>query len=144
MPIYEYRCNACQREFEYQQKMSDPDLTTCEVCGEPKLEKLISWTSVRTNNWQSALSAKNPREAMKGLNAVDRSRPPKKDPPATGPEAAASSTPPAPAPATTTAPAASTPQTSAAPTKPAAASTTKPTTDDDSGAPPSETPASGA
>ena len=42
MPTYEYRCNACKREFEYQQKMSDDDLVTCEVCGEPKLEKLIS------------------------------------------------------------------------------------------------------
>ena len=47
MPTYEYHCNACHREFEYQQKMSDADLVRCEACGEDKLERLISWTSVR-------------------------------------------------------------------------------------------------
>ena len=25
MPVYEYKCNACGREFEYQQRMSDPE-----------------------------------------------------------------------------------------------------------------------
>lgn len=42
MPTYEYRCNACGKNFEYQQRMSDDDLVTCEACGQPKLEKLIS------------------------------------------------------------------------------------------------------
>ena len=74
MPTYEYRCSACNREFEYQQKMSDPDLVRCEACGKDKLERLISWTSVRSNSWQSALTAPNMREAMKGTTAVDRSR----------------------------------------------------------------------
>ena len=31
MPIYEYKCKACDREFEYQQRMSDPDKTDCEL-----------------------------------------------------------------------------------------------------------------
>ena len=81
MPTYEYRCNACKREFEIQQKMSDADLVNCEACGQPKLEKLISWTSVRSNTWQSALTSDNPKEAMKGLRAVDTA-PPKKEKPA--------------------------------------------------------------
>ena len=97
MPTYEYRCNGCKREFEIQQKMSDPDLVHCEECGEDKLEKLISWTSVRSNSWESALSSPNPKEAMKGLHAVDRSRPPKKEPPASpAPETAATAAPAAP------------------------------------------------
>ncbi len=76
MPTYEYRCNACQREFEYQQKMSDDDLVTCEACGEDKLEKLISWTSFGSGT--GALYSSSPRDAIK----VDRGRPPKKpDPP---------------------------------------------------------------
>jgi putative FmdB family regulatory protein len=79
MPTYEYRCNGCKREFEIQQKMSDPDLVHCDECGEDKLEKLISWTSVRSNSWEAALSSPNPKEAMKGMHVVDRSRPPKKE-----------------------------------------------------------------
>lgn len=106
MPTYEYRCNACQEEFEYIQKMADPDLVKCEACGADKLEKLISWTSVRSNSWESALTANNPKEAMKGLHPVDRSKPPKstKEPklapspaPAAEPAAAATEAPAAPA-----------------------------------------------
>jgi len=31
--IYEYKCNNCSREFEEEQKMSDPALQKCEKCG---------------------------------------------------------------------------------------------------------------
>src|SRR5512143_3619111 len=74
MPTYEYRCNACQREFEYQQKMSDPDLVTCEACGEDKLERLISWTAVRGNSWQQGLYSNNPKQALQGTTAIERSK----------------------------------------------------------------------
>ena len=74
MPTYEYRCGACQREFEYQHGMNDPDPVKCEACGEDKLERLISWTSVRSNGWMKALSSDNPKEAMKGTHAVDGSK----------------------------------------------------------------------
>jgi putative FmdB family regulatory protein len=76
MPTYEYRCNACQREFEIVQKMSDPDLVKCEACGEDKLEKLISWTTLRNGNSNDGLYSANPGKALK--STVDRSRPPKK------------------------------------------------------------------
>lgn len=33
MPIYEYECRKCSRRNEVMQKMTDPSLTTCEVCG---------------------------------------------------------------------------------------------------------------
>ena len=57
MPTYEYRCNACGREFEYQQRMSDPDLVTCEVCKADKLEKLISRTAfqLKGSGWYKDL-----------------------------------------------------------------------------------------
>lgn len=54
--------------------MNDPDLVHCDACGADALERLISWTSVRNNNWQGALYADNPKEAFKGISAVDRSR----------------------------------------------------------------------
>ena len=98
MPTYEYRCNACQREFEYQQRMSDPDLTKCEACGEDKLEKLISWTAVGSSN--QGLYSGNPKAAYTGPRGV---APPKKETPAPAPASEPASAPapqpnPAPAP----------------------------------------------
>lgn len=42
MPIYEYRCESCGHEFEKMQKLADPPLTDCPVCGRPDLRKVIS------------------------------------------------------------------------------------------------------
>jgi putative FmdB family regulatory protein len=33
MPIYEYGCENCGREFEEWQKFSDPPVTQCRECG---------------------------------------------------------------------------------------------------------------
>jgi putative FmdB family regulatory protein len=44
MPVYEYRCNGCQKIFEYQQRMVEPAKTTCEECA-GALERLISRSS---------------------------------------------------------------------------------------------------
>src|SRR5258706_8272332 len=79
MPTYEYRCNACKREFEAQQRMADPELTHCTACHQEKLEKLISWTSVRSDTWKEALTQDNPKHAMKGTHAVDLTKPPKSE-----------------------------------------------------------------
>jgi putative FmdB family regulatory protein len=42
MPIYEYRCAACQHKLEALQKFSDAPLTTCPECGQAQLRKLVS------------------------------------------------------------------------------------------------------
>lgn len=42
MPVYEYRCDACNQEFEMQRKFSDPPLDVCPQCGKGPVEKLIS------------------------------------------------------------------------------------------------------
>lgn len=42
MPIYEYRCNACDHKFEALQKFSDAPLVTCPVCANDALVKLVS------------------------------------------------------------------------------------------------------
>jgi putative FmdB family regulatory protein len=47
MPIYEYRCGACEHEFEALQKMSDDALSVCPNCGKPDLKKLISASGFR-------------------------------------------------------------------------------------------------
>ena len=33
MPTYEYQCAGCNRVFEIRQRISEPALTTCDVCG---------------------------------------------------------------------------------------------------------------
>jgi putative FmdB family regulatory protein len=44
MPIYEYQCENCQRQFEVMQRMTEPSLSVCEKCGGP-VRRLISQTS---------------------------------------------------------------------------------------------------
>jgi putative FmdB family regulatory protein len=44
MPIYEYQCESCGRQFEIMQRMTAPMLSTCETCG-GHVRRLISQTS---------------------------------------------------------------------------------------------------
>ena len=81
MPTYEYRCNACGREFEYQQRMSDPDLVTCEACKEDKLEKLISRTAfqLKGSGWYKDLySSSKPAEKAASTETATADKPAEK------------------------------------------------------------------
>lgn len=44
MPMYEYKCESCDKQFELRQKFSDPPATECPACGGP-VAKLISATA---------------------------------------------------------------------------------------------------
>ncbi len=44
MPVYEYRCNACNTKFELRQKFSDPPTDRCPKCG-GTVRKLVSAAS---------------------------------------------------------------------------------------------------
>ncbi len=54
MPIYEYRCIECGKEFEIMQKVSDGAATRCIHCS-GKVEKLISQSSfhLKGGGWHS-------------------------------------------------------------------------------------------
>ena len=41
MPIYEYECQKCKKNFEYTQGIKEPKKESCEECG-GSLERLIS------------------------------------------------------------------------------------------------------
>ncbi|MCB0289564.1 MAG: zinc ribbon domain-containing protein [Calditrichaeota bacterium] len=41
MPTYDYRCKACNHQFEAFQRMSDAPLSTCPECG-GEVQRLIS------------------------------------------------------------------------------------------------------
>ncbi len=47
MPIYEYRCEACDHELEALQKMSADPLKECPECSKPSLIKKISASGFR-------------------------------------------------------------------------------------------------
>ncbi len=44
MPIYEYQCESCGRQFEVMQRMTEPVLEMCEKCA-GHVRRLISQTS---------------------------------------------------------------------------------------------------
>lgn len=46
MPTYEYACSACDATHEVQQKMTDPTLTACPVCGDAGVRKLFTGVGV--------------------------------------------------------------------------------------------------
>jgi len=46
MPVYEYRCNACDSRFELQQKMADPPAKECPKCA-GELTKVVSATAFK-------------------------------------------------------------------------------------------------
>jgi putative FmdB family regulatory protein len=41
MPTYEYECLKCRRVFEIRQRISEPPLTACDVCG-GEVRRLLS------------------------------------------------------------------------------------------------------
>lgn len=47
MPIYEYKCQACEHEMEALQKMSDDPLTECPACNKAELKKQVSAAAFR-------------------------------------------------------------------------------------------------
>jgi putative FmdB family regulatory protein len=42
MPLYEYRCESCDHQFEVIQKFSDAPIAVCPKCGQGPVVKLMS------------------------------------------------------------------------------------------------------
>ncbi len=72
MPIYEYVCSQCGSHLEAVQKVSDPPLYKCQVCG-GVLKKIISAPAIqfKGNGWYITDYARKPgspkEEKGKGL-----------------------------------------------------------------------------
>lgn len=74
MPIYEYACRKCRKQFEYLQRMSDPPKRKCEACGAQALERQISQTSfqLKGSGWYKDLySSPKPGSTGKSEGASD-------------------------------------------------------------------------
>lgn len=67
MPIYEYRCNDCKKEFEVIQKFSDKPATKCPHCSGKKVERLISQSSfvLKGSGWYATDYAKKDKKEKK-------------------------------------------------------------------------------
>ena len=68
MPIYEYECAKCGREFELMQKISDKPITRCEVCG-GRVRRLISNTAfvLKGSGWYvTDYPSKSRKKAIEG------------------------------------------------------------------------------
>jgi putative FmdB family regulatory protein len=55
MPTYSYRCDACKREFETEQRISDPPIKKCPKCGKQKARRMISSSNfiLKGGGWYS-------------------------------------------------------------------------------------------
>jgi putative FmdB family regulatory protein len=47
MPIYEYQCQACNKQMEVLRKISDAPLVRCPECGKDTLRKKVSAAAFR-------------------------------------------------------------------------------------------------
>ena len=61
MPIYEYRCDRCDHEFEREQRITADPVKTCPECKSRRVKRLISQTSfvLKGSGWYSDLYSSN-------------------------------------------------------------------------------------
>ena len=65
MPIYEYRCQSCQHEFEALVRSND--VPKCEKCGAARLEKLFSLPAIKSESTHTlAMRAAGKRDKKQG------------------------------------------------------------------------------
>ena len=64
MPIYEYKCEKCENQFEMLQKITAEPLQECPECGGP-VHKLVSSTSfiLKGSGWYATDYGKNRKPA---------------------------------------------------------------------------------
>jgi putative FmdB family regulatory protein len=78
MPIYEYRCRKCGKQFEAFQGITDPELKSCKFC-KGRVDKIVSMTSfsLKGSGWYATdYKGKNPSLARpaSGLAASNEER----------------------------------------------------------------------
>jgi putative FmdB family regulatory protein len=73
MPLYEYKCEACDHQFERIQKFSDPPIEVCPACG-GRVRKLLSTPAIqfKGTGWYITDYAKKPTgDSSKGSAPKD-------------------------------------------------------------------------
>jgi putative FmdB family regulatory protein len=117
MPTYEYRCDACEREFEVEKRMSDPVEAPCPACDSDQTHRLISHSSfvLKGTGWYvtdyARKNGKSDGAGTHGKPAGDGRKDGTSEPAAAAPANSDATTTPS-APAASPAPAAGSPATS--------------------------------
>jgi putative FmdB family regulatory protein len=84
MPIYEYKCKKCGKEFEMFQGVADPAAKSCKFCKGP-VHKLMSLSSfhLKGSGWyatdyggKKAPIAEKKKEESKSSETTEKSQPP--------------------------------------------------------------------
>lgn len=96
MPIYEYKCKKCGREFEVFQGVTDPSVRTCRYCQGP-IKRLISLSTfhLKGSGWYvtdyggKKAPKSESREESKPSSPSEGSESAKTDTPSTPPTSAA-------------------------------------------------------
>ena len=76
MPTYSYQCEACNREFEKEQRISEAAIRKCPSCGKLKLRRLITSGNfiLKGGGWYSdgyGSSSKSAKSAKSGDSSGD-------------------------------------------------------------------------
>ena len=74
MPIYEYRCDACEHHLEVLQGLNDPPLTDCSDCNAAALRKLVSAPAfhLKGTGWYATDFRDKPTEKAAKTNNEDK------------------------------------------------------------------------
>tara|TARA_B100000678_G_scaffold6042_1_gene5232 strand:+ start:2218 stop:2556 length:339 start_codon:yes stop_codon:yes gene_type:complete len=65
VPIYEYKCNTCDHQFEILQKINDVPAKTCPECNSHNLRKLVSAAAFKlkgTGWYETDFKTKKPKK----------------------------------------------------------------------------------
>ncbi len=65
MPIYEYKCDICDHQFEILQKINDVPAKTCPECNSHNLRKLVSAAAFKlkgTGWYETDFKTKKPKK----------------------------------------------------------------------------------
>ena len=86
MPTYDYRCDACEHQFEEFQSISEPPLKKCPQCGRKKLRRLFGTgaavlfkgagfyqTDYRSESYKAAAKADAEKTGSKGAEGSNGS-----------------------------------------------------------------------
>ena len=71
MPIYEYKCDICDHQFEILQKINDVPAKTCPECNSHNLRKLVSAAAFKlkgTGWYETDFKDKAPNKDIKNSN----------------------------------------------------------------------------
>ena len=73
MPIYDYYCEKCEREFEVEQRITDAPIKTCRHCRSRRVKRLISQTSfvLKGGGWYSDLYSSSSGKADAAEKSAD-------------------------------------------------------------------------